>query len=74
MNDIFNSVSAFLRSQYTLGFTPSTPQDGRYHKIKVEIVDNEGNPLMLADKKGKMKKVTVYARQGYMAPNGTNGD
>jgi VWFA-related protein len=74
MNDIFNSVAAFLRNQYTLGFTPSTPQDGRYHKIKVEIVDNQGNPLMVADRKGKMKKVTVYARQGYMAPNGTAGD
>ncbi len=74
MGDIFSSIAAFLRSQYTLGFTPSTPQDGRYHKIKVEIVDNQGNPLLVADKKGKMKKVTVYARQGYMAPNAASGD
>lgn len=74
MPDIFNSVAAFLRNQYTLGFTPSTPQDGKYHKIKVEIVDNQGNPLLVPDKKGKMKKVTVYARQGYLAPNATAGD
>ncbi len=68
MNDIFNSVSAFLRSQYTIGFSPSTPQDGRYHKLKVEVLDEKGNELMMSDKKGKMKKVIVYARQGYTAP------
>lgn len=74
MPDIFNSVAAFLRSQYTLGFTPSAPPDGRYHKLKVEIVDPQGNALMVADKKGKMKKVVVYAREGYTAPNATPGD
>jgi len=65
---IFNSVAAFLRSQYTLGFSPSTPQDGHFHKLKVEVVDDQGNPLMIENKKGKKKKVIVYARQGYMAP------
>jgi VWFA-related protein len=68
-SDIFNSVAGFLRAQYTIAFTPSTPQDGRYHKLKVEVVDPQGNPLMVANKKGKEKKVTVYARQGYTAPN-----
>jgi VWFA-related protein len=65
---IFNSVAAFLRSQYTLAFSPSTPQDGRFHKLKVEIVDDQGNPLMVENNKGKKKKVVVYARQGYIAP------
>jgi len=69
--DIFNSVAAFLRAQYTIAFTPSTPQDGRYHKLKVEVVDPQGNPLMVANKKGKQKKVLVYARQGYTAPTAT---
>jgi VWFA-related protein len=68
-NDIFNSVAGFLRAQYTIAFTPSTPQDGRYHKLKVEIVDPQGNPLTVTNKKGKEKKVIVYARQGYTAPN-----
>jgi VWFA-related protein len=68
-SDIFNSVAAFLRAQYSIAFTPSTPQDGRYHKLKVEVVDPQGNPLMVANKKGKEKKVIVYARQGYTAPN-----
>lgn len=65
---IFNSVAAFLRSQYTIGFTPSTAPDGRYHKLKVEIVDDQGNPLQVENRKGKKKKVIVYAREGYMAP------
>lgn len=67
-SDIFNSVAAFLRAQYTIAFTPSTPQDGRFHKLKVEVVDPQGNPLMVANKKGKEKKVVIYARQGYTAP------
>jgi hypothetical protein len=67
MPDIFNSVATFLRSQYTLGFTPTTAQDGKFHKLKVDAVDDAGNPLTVADKKGKKKKTIVHARQGYMA-------
>lgn len=67
MPDIFNAVAGFLRSQYTLGFTPSTPQDGKFHKLKVDAVDDQGNPLTVNDKKGKKKKTIVHARQGYMA-------
>ena len=74
MPGIFNSVAAFLRAQYTLAFSPSTPQDGKYHKIVVEVVDDQGNPLELADKKGKKKKAVVIAREGYTAPNAPAGD
>src|SRR5580658_8328973 len=74
MGSIFNSVAEFLRSQYTLGFTPSSSPDGKYHKLKLEIVDESGNPLMQPDKKGKMKKVIVIARQGYTSPKPTAGD
>jgi VWFA-related protein len=73
MPSIFNSVAQFLRSQYTLAFSPSTPQDGRYHKLVVEVVDEDGNPLELADKKGKKKKAVVIAREGYTAPNAPTG-
>ena len=65
MPEIFNQVGAFLRSQYSMGFAPTTPPDGKFHKLKVEAVDDSGNPLELPDKKGKMKKVNVYARNGY---------
>jgi VWFA-related protein len=69
MPDVFNTVAEFLRFQYTMGFTPSTPQDGKYHKIVVRVVDDQGSPLLLRNKKGKKQKVDVYAREGYMAPN-----
>jgi len=68
MPEIFNAVASSLRSQYTLGFTPTTAQDGHYHKLTVEVVDDSGNPLTLANKKGKMKKAVVVAREGYVAP------
>ena len=67
MPDIFNSVAAYLRSQYTIGFNPTTPQDGKYHKLKVEALDDQGNPLTFEDKKGKKKKTIVHARAGYTA-------
>lgn len=69
MPDIFNTVAAYLRSQYTLVFSPSTPQDGKYHKITVQMLDDDGNPMMLVNKKGKKKKVVVTAREGYTAPH-----
>jgi VWFA-related protein len=68
MPSIFNSVAAFLRNQYSVGFSPTTPQDGKYHKLVLNVVDADGNPMMLSDKKGKKHKVTVYARPGYTAP------
>jgi VWFA-related protein len=68
MPDIFNSVATFLRSQYTIGITPGDGPDGKWHKLKVEALDNSGNLLTTPDKKGKPKKVNVYARQGYTAP------
>lgn len=74
MPSIFNTVATYLRSQYTLGFSPSTVQDGRYHKLTVEVVDDQGNPLQLANKKGKMKKAVVTAREGYVAPRPPAGD
>jgi len=74
MPGIFNTVASYLRSQYTLGFSPTTPQDGRYHKLTVEAVDDQGNPLELANKKGKMKKAVVNAREGYVAPRPSAGD
>ena len=75
MPDIFNSVVEFLRNQYSLGYVPpESARDGKYHKIKVEIVDDKGEPLMVANKKGKMKKVVVYAREGYLATKAETGD
>jgi VWFA-related protein len=75
MPGIFHSVATFLRNQYTLGFVPSgNATDGKYHKIKVQVVDKNGQPMLIANKKGKLQKAIVYARQGYQAPSGTIGD
>lgn len=72
---IFQSVTAFLRNQYTIGFVPSNPaRDGKYHKLKVEALDDKGNPMTVNDKKGKAKKVIVYAREGYTAQQGSVSD
>ncbi|MGB9402255.1 MAG: VWA domain-containing protein [Candidatus Acidiferrales bacterium] len=72
---IFQSVTAFLRNQYTIGFVPSNPtHDGKYHKLKVEALDDKGDPLTVNDKKGRPKKVIVYSREGYTALAGTVGD
>ena len=58
----------------TMGFTPLTAPDGRYHKLKVEVVDEAGDPLTTLDKKGHKKKVVITARQGYTSPKPTAGD
>jgi VWFA-related protein len=68
MPGLFRSVVGFLRSEYDLGFSPSsTARDSKYHKLKVEIVGPDGNPLRVTDQKGKRRRVTVYAREGYVA-------
>ena len=69
--DIFRSVVGYLRGEYTLTFRPPQEnRDGRYHRLKVEIVGPDGNPLKVTDEKGKRHKVEVFARQGYIAPKG----
>lgn len=66
--DIFRSVVGFLRNEYEIGFSPSNAaRDGKYHKLKVEIVAPDGRPLRVVDKKGKTRKVVVYAPEGYVA-------
>jgi Ca-activated chloride channel homolog len=73
--DIFRSVAAFLRHQYSLSFTPSTgAKDGKFHKVKVELVAPDGGPLTIQDQKGKKLKYQVYAREGYQASKPGVGD
>jgi Ca-activated chloride channel family protein len=48
---VLDTVADELRSQYTLGFYPSRPDDGRYHQLRVRT--RSGN--------------TVRARRGYIA-------
>ena len=70
---VMRDVAASLRNQYSLAYTPSNAKlDGKYHKIKVELVAPSGGPLIIKDQKGKNVKIQVYARQGYTAPRISN--
>ena len=72
---IFQDVTAYLRNQYSLSYTPTNrEQNGKFRKIKVELVAPDGTPLVVLDKKGKKQKVQVYAREGYQPPKGGVGD
>jgi VWFA-related protein len=75
MPDVFRSVASFLRHQYSLSFTPSSgAKDGKFHKVKVELVAPDGGPLTVLDQKGKKQKYQVYAREGYQATKTGVGD
>ena len=66
---IYQQISAQLRARYSLGFVPTnTARDGRFHKLKVDVIDEQGNPLRVVDQKGKQVKYKVVARDGYYAP------
>ncbi len=75
MPGIFQDVALSLRNQYSLGYTPANQNtDGKFRKIKVEIVDQDGQPLVVKDQNNKVVKYVVYAREGYNAPKGKVGD
>ena len=75
MPDIFRQVAAFLRHQYSLSFQPTSGgNDGKFHKVKVELVAPDGGPLTITDQKGKKQKYQIYAREGYQATKGGIGD
>jgi len=68
---IMQEIAGMLRSQYSLGYTPTNQtRDGKYRKIKVEVVGPDGQPVELKDKKGKKLKLVVFTREGYTAPAG----
>jgi len=66
---IMQEVASSLRNQYSLAYSPTNETlDGKYRKIKVELVAPDGGPLTVLNEKGKKVKFQVYARQGYTAP------
>ncbi len=71
--EIMRDVATSLRSQYSLGFAANN-LDGKYHKIKVELVAPDGGPLTVMNQKGKKVKFQVYSREGYTASKPTVGD
>ena len=72
---IMREVAAFLRHQYSLSYTPTNlSQDGKFRKIKVELVAPDGGPLTVTDQKGKKQKIVVYTREGYQPVKNGVGD
>jgi VWFA-related protein len=55
LDKAFSEIAAELRSQYSLGFTPTDAvADGKFHKLEVKSKDG----------------YKIQARKGYYAPNG----
>ena len=58
LSDIATRISAELRNEYMIGYTPSDPKhDGNWRKLKVKLQPPPGLP-----------QLTVHFRQGYYAP------
>ncbi|HUI44276.1 MAG TPA: VWA domain-containing protein [Terriglobia bacterium] len=65
----YQQIAGQLRNQYSLGFIPTNPaRDGKYHKLKVDLIDSDGSQLRIVNQKGKVVKYKVLARDGYYAP------
>ncbi len=68
MPEIFQEINQNIRSKYQLVYRPTnTAQDGKYRKLRVELVDDEGHPLRIEDEKHKPLKYDIIARDGYRA-------
>jgi VWFA-related protein len=66
---IFRAIHDSLRNQYSLGYQPSNQEkDGKFRKLKVELVAPDGQPLRITDEKGKPMKYSVIAKAGYTGP------
>jgi VWFA-related protein len=66
--DDFKEINQNIRSKYQLVYHPTNAkQDGTYRKLRVELVDDEGQPLRIQDEKHKQLKYEIIARDGYRA-------
>jgi len=66
---VFQQLSNSLRNQYTLAYHPTNvARDGKYRKIKVDLVNPAtGEPLKVMEN-GKPIKYQIIAKAGYSAP------
>jgi VWFA-related protein len=66
--DDMKDINQNIRAKYELVYHPTNAkQDGTWRKIRVELVDDEGQPLRMQDEKHKPLKYEVIARDGYRA-------
>jgi len=52
IEEIYSHIEELLRNQYSIGYTPARPDDGKFHKIKLETKD---------------RHLIVHTRDGYYA-------
>ncbi|HEX4758670.1 MAG TPA: VWA domain-containing protein [Terracidiphilus sp.] len=68
MPDIFQNINQNIRAKYEILYRPTNDkQDGTYRKLRVTLVDDEGQPLRFQDQKKKPLKYDIIARDGYRA-------
>jgi len=68
---IFQEVAAFLRNQYSLTYSPNNRnRDGKFRKVKVELVAPDGSPLTVLDQKGKKTKIRGVRARRLRRPHG----
>jgi Ca-activated chloride channel family protein len=66
---IYQSVSSALRNQYSLAYKPSNQaKDGKFRKVKVELVDPQTGDALRISENGRPVKYTVVTKAGYTAP------
>jgi VWFA-related protein len=66
--DDIGDINQNIRSKYELVYRPSNAkQDGTWRKLRVVLVDDEGQPLRMEDQKHKQLKYDIIARDGYRA-------
>lgn len=66
--DLVRTINENIRAKYRLVYRPTNAkQDGTYRKLRVVLVDSEGQPLRMQDQKHKPLKYEIIARDGYRA-------
>jgi Ca-activated chloride channel family protein len=69
MPSVFSGIQQALRNQYQIGYSPTNlARDGKFRKIKIQLVNKDGDPLSIKDEKGKPIKYQIIAKAGYTAP------
>jgi VWFA-related protein len=67
--NIYQSISAALRNQYSITYQPSNQaKDGKFRKLKVELVDPQTGDALRISEQGKPVKYSVITKPGYTAP------
>jgi VWFA-related protein len=67
--NIYRAIHEALRSQYSIAYHPTNAaRDGKFRKIKVELVNPESNEPLKVMVNGKPIKYQIIAKAGYTAP------